>query len=487
MMGGGGAGGTGSGGTVFIPPGQPEVAGQLGTLIAPLLAASADGGAGTPAAAAYPTAETMVSEYLTGRGSSGPAFYNDAMNRAFRPAYETADYGVQLLGRAGQQGDALANLGSAGIPYAQTALQQGFDPGYGQAVSNIQNNPYFQQALDAAVGGAQLGAQGGNYVQNQAGAVGNTVNPLIQSGFDPQSALFNRSRSQLMDQTNAINAMSGLAGTPYGASVASNALGNFDINWQNQQLARQAQASGAAGQAADRSGLLYAMAPGIVASSGAAPSNVYTGQMGQNLAALSARNQGAAQGLANYGTGAGTAGSLFQGSESLPIQTGQAANQFGAAPYNLGSTITSNALAGLNAQTNLGNNRYQLPNQQIGNLLQYLGYGQSASQLSGQLQNQNFNQAAQGIGGLLGGANTLFGGGGGGGLLGGGSGGGGGGLLGGLGGLFGPSAIAEDFGGGGLALGIPDALGLQVAAGEGLGAAGGGGFLSSVLPLALSA
>jgi hypothetical protein len=313
------------------------------------------------------------------------------------------------------------------------------------------------------------------------GQIAGTINPLLESGFDPRSALFNRTQGRLMDQTNAINAMSGLGGTPYGASVGANAMGNFDIDWQNQQLARQAQAAGAAGNAANTAGGLYGAAPGLMASTAGLPSGVYTGRIGQELQALQARNQAANQGIAGYGSLLGTAGQGIGQANAANLQGAQAYQQYGSAPYNTASGIANNSLAGLSNLTNLGNNQFQLPQQEIGNLMQYMGLGQSASGLSGQLGNLGFQQTAQGLGGALSGANTLFGQGG---MFGGGGGG--------LGGLFGGGSAAADFGGGGAALGVADQLGLagtsaaELAAGAGGSGLGGGGLLSA-LPFAMSA
>ncbi len=479
MMGGsmGGTSGSPRTGQVFLPPGQPEAAAMLGNIANPLFAMSMDAGARTPAGQNYPWAQNFVDRFLTGNSANGPTPFNDLMGRAFNPAYAASDYASQsFVPRGIAQSDILSQLGSGAAPLVPQALAQGFDPAYGAAVSSIQNNPYFGQALAGAQQGANLGTAGANAMGGAANQISGAVSPLLQSGFDPQAALFNRSRDQLMDQTHAVNAMSGLAGTPYGASVESNALGNFDINWQNQQLARQAQAAQAAGTAADRAGLLQNMAPGLAATSGALPGAAYAGQQSQILQALAARNQGAAQGLSNFGAGAQAVGGAFQGGQGLGSQAAQTGMQFGAAPYNLGTGIASNALSGLTNATNLGNNQFQLPNQQIGNLMQYMGLGQNAAQIGGQLQNQGFNQLAQGIGGGLSAANSLFGGNG---LL------SGGGALGGMGGLGG---LLPGFGGaGGAGLGGAAELAAFEGPWAGAGAAEGGSLLGGLAPLALSA
>ncbi len=243
----------------------------------------------------------------------------------------------------------------------------------------------------------------GSYALSRMGqGIEGLVNPLITSGFDPQSALYGRSRDQLMDRTGAINAMAGLGGTPYGASVTANALGNFDIDWASKQLARQTQASEAARGAAGTSGALYGAAPGLAATSAALPNQAILQQ-------LAAANQGAGSGLQNFGAGANTIGNLFTGAQSAPTQALQTAMQFGAAPYNLGQGMTQNALSGLQGATNLGQQQYALPTQLLQSFQNYLTGGQNAAGLQNQLANQQFNQQAQGIGGLLGGANALFG------------------------------------------------------------------------------
>jgi hypothetical protein len=264
-------------------------------------------------------------------------------------------------------------------------------------------------------------------------------------------------------------------------------MSNFDIDWQNQQLARQAQAAGAAGQAAGTAGNLYGQAgqsantaaglygtaPSLLSSTSQMPSNVYTGQIGQVLQALQARNQGANQGIAGYGSLLGSGGQALTQGNALNVSGLGQQQQFGAAPYNTAAGIANNSVTGLSNLTNLGNNQFQLPQQEIGNLMQYMGLGQSASGLSGQLGNLGFQQTAQGLGGALSGANTLFGNQG---LLSGG---------GGLGGLFGGGAGAG---------GAFPAGGAGVSAAIDAASAGGIGTLSAApdvlsmaAPLALSA
>jgi hypothetical protein len=212
-----------------------------------------------------------------------------------------------------------------------------------------------------------------------------------------------------------------------------------------------------------------------MASSAGLPSGVYTSNIGQILQALDQRNKAGLLGASGFGSLLGSGGQGLGQANNLNLSGIGVQQQYGAAPYNTQAGIGANALSGLTNLTQLGNNQFALPNQEIGNLMQYMGLGQNASQLSGQLGQMGFNQTAQGLGGLLGGANTLFGNNG---IFGGGG-------LGGLGGAATGGAFgAGDFGGGAAALGIADQLGLGAAP---LAADAGGGGLAAALPLALSA
>ncbi len=460
MQGGAASGsGSGQGATVFSPPNQKAASDALFSTIGPLLGLSQNAGAGTPAGVNYPLAQNAVYSDIYNSPYANQAIYGS--DQASQNAFNIAAPGAFAGGQE------MFNAASGGLPYAGQALAQGFDPRYDAAVSGIEHNPYYGQALAGAERGAQMGAQGANAMQGLAGRLGGAVPGLLDSGFDPRAALFNRTEGRLMDQTNAINAMSGVGNTPYGASVASNAMGNFDIDWQNQQLARQAQATGAAGQAANTAGGLYGAAPGLAASSAGLPSGAYTNNIGQLLQAMGQRNQAGLQGAAGYNSILGSSGQGLNQANNLNLSGVGAQQQYGAAPYNTQAGIGANSLSGLTNLTQLGNNQFALPNQEIGNLMQYMGLGQNASQISGQLGQMGFNQTAQGLGGALSGANTLFGQGG----MFGGSGGG-------LGGLFGAGA-GLDFGGGG--------TGAFTTGLEGVAAGGGGLDLGAALPLAMSA
>lgn len=186
-------------------------------------------------------------------GGGAPATYSRGGNpAAYIPtAQPQADQLYQNLIAQFPQSPQATPAGAL-YPYALDQLQKNFlgFPGTMSSVTIPQAEAGAQQAL-------QLGAVGGPALQ-QAGL------GILNTGFDPQNALFNRTQQQVLDQSNVANAMAGLGGTPYGASTNANALSNFDINWQNNLLNRQTTAAGAA------SPLLQA-APALVQSTAGLP------------------------------------------------------------------------------------------------------------------------------------------------------------------------------------------------------------------------
>jgi len=135
---------------------------------------------------------------------------------------------------------------------------------------------------------------------NPPGSVASNTNELAQSGagllssipglqgyagqaltnaFDPQNALFNKLFQQQQDQSNAENAMAGVATTPYGAALTQQGNQNFDLAWQQQQLQREAQGAGTAGN-------LLGAAGGVLGNAGQAinvPANLTQQQISDYL------------------------------------------------------------------------------------------------------------------------------------------------------------------------------------------------------------
>jgi len=113
------------------------------------------------------------------------------------------------------------------------------------AQTYAQMAPGFQQQIGAA---SQNMAQTGAAEQAAVAGLPAYAQQMLQTGFDPQSALYSRTYQQLQDQTRAALEARGIDSSPYGAGVEANALGNFNIDWQNTQLGReQTAAQGAEG------------------------------------------------------------------------------------------------------------------------------------------------------------------------------------------------------------------------------------------------
>jgi hypothetical protein len=275
---------------------------------------------------------------------------------------------------------------------------------------------------------------------------------LMQTGYDPRQQLYQRGMQQNREQSNAANAMYGLGSSPYGAGLAQQNMRNFDIDWQNQQLARQATALQGAGGAYGQAGGLGAQAGNLFTGAGnlyQGAGNLYTGA--GNLFGNAINQMGMAPQIAERNLALGGAASgLAASSAALPSGSLQGAQnllpglmQSAAQPYTTSVGQSQNALNALQQGTNQGIQQYQLPQNILNDLQSYLQLGQSASGVSGQLGqlgNQQQQQQLGNIGGLAGlGGNLLFG---------------NQGLSGALGlgqsGLLGAGGFANLFGGGGL-------------------------------------
>lgn len=251
-------------------------------------------------------------------------------------------------------------LGAANDQYSQLQGQQvnaaqsvAGVPGQVQSItSGITSNPY---AAGAQTGANSAGAYGtGSVVPNaQAGAgslqgagqaAAGYVPQALAQGFDPQNALYNRGYQQNQDQTNAINAMSGVSNSPYGAGVAAQSGQNFNLGWDQQQLANQATAAGTA--------------------------NSLTGAANTGLTGANTLGNAAVTGQAGY--------------SALPSQTYE-------------QNILSQ-LQGLQAGNQTTSGASGITDQALSQLLGYLGYG---TQATGAQQAQS-NQTFSGIGNLLG-------------------------------------------------------------------------------------
>ncbi len=174
------------------------------------------------------------------------------------------------------------NLGQQTIPQAQ------------QAANQLYNNPGQAALLQGAFGaqglgqGAALGqyGQGGALAGYGAGMLPYSQS-LLQMGFDPRQDLYNRTAGQTQQQTLANLSNSGLATSPYGQGVLGNTMGNFNIDWQNQQLQRALQGAQGAGGVLGQGGQAIGAGAGLqnaaaqqYAQFGGLPYGAY-GQIGQ--------------------------------------------------------------------------------------------------------------------------------------------------------------------------------------------------------------
>lgn len=225
-------------------------------------------------------------------------------------------------------------------PAYQYQSQPQADAGAIGGIGNLNTNPsgaYNAPASTAA--GSALTTTGTNTLP--------FVNQTLQTGFDPQNALYAQQFQQNQDQTRASNAAAGVATTPYGAGLENQSNQNFDINWQNQQLGRQ-------GQAANTASTLESGAGGA-ASTGTA--------IGQSVPGFA--NQQQQQAIADFlaylqgGTGATQAGTSQYGAEANAslgqqgVNNQQLAGLGGLATSLFGGTSATGASTGLGGLSGL--------------------------------------------------------------------------------------------------------------------------------------
>lgn len=204
-----------------------------------------------PVAAALPYISAGASILGGLKGLSGGASGGGGAGSTYNPVptYQPTGLGMADTNYQGLSGTMTSGVSGLGAQYM---------PAYGAQSDGIVNNPYSgyaqggaQTASDYGFGGlAPMQQQGagslmglGGMSGGWAGGVQPWAEQLMQTGFDPQGALYGRNQQQMMDRQNAINSMNGVAGTPYGAGVAGQTANNFDLDWQDRQLGRQTSAS----------------------------------------------------------------------------------------------------------------------------------------------------------------------------------------------------------------------------------------------------
>ena len=265
---------------------------------------------------------------VVGIAGSAYGIYNSSKSRGGGSAYQ---YIPQGSGQADTDWQALLaqmQTDSAGVnaipPYLQDVFRQQEQlpySGYQQAAN--QASSMYPGIAGADINIAQLLAQMGGA---QAGA----GNQILQNSMDPQHALYDRTVQQLQDQQRAANSASGVGTTPYGAGLEGQTLGNFNIDWQNRQLGREATGIQGAANAFSQSGQDYS---GSLQALGQAPQNLLQGgylpvQVGQNIGQM---QTGAAN---QYAQGIGNALSPLAGIQSQIIPYLNAGQGAGANAFN---------------------------------------------------------------------------------------------------------------------------------------------------------
>lgn len=111
----------------------------------------------------------------------------------------------------------------------------GADVGAQNAIGGLQNAAY-----STGYNPSQTVQQGQGIV-NSVGQLPQYANQALQAGFDPGNQYYNDLFNKNQQQALATQAQQGVAMTPYGAGLTQEANDQFNQNWWNNTLARQAQ------------------------------------------------------------------------------------------------------------------------------------------------------------------------------------------------------------------------------------------------------
>jgi hypothetical protein len=147
----------------------------------------------------------------------------------------------------------------------------------------FEQNPYYGNMQSAANMGGQFAGQQGQANMGQAGMLQGGAGAVMNTAFDPQQGLYDRTARQLQDQIRVGQAARGITSSPYGSGLEDQAMSNFNIDWQNAQLGRQVQGLGAAGTAGTQAGNIGQMGVGQTQMAGQAPWDAYNQQQQSNI------------------------------------------------------------------------------------------------------------------------------------------------------------------------------------------------------------
>ncbi len=285
---------------------------------------------------------------------------------------------ASLIGIGGSIAGLAGGPDSAYTPQNQQGADQAYQKNlFGQThnaqlgnilARNVVNNPYERGVIPGAQrAGHYLTHTLGPELQRDSTRLANegdrgfaAANAELRTAFDPQHALYNRTLQQTQDQTLAGLSATGVGSSPYGAGVLGQTLGNFNIDWRNNRLAREqsglqsyGQYLGQGGNAYTAGGNLGNAAAGAYAGGAALPYSTYVGMQNNGLGALT---QGS-----NLNTAATSAASGYLG-------LGQSGQQIG---FNQGQQLGAGLGGALQTLSGYGNQLPSVSGGTYGSPLQY--------------------------------------------------------------------------------------------------------------------
>lgn len=234
-------------------------------------------------------------------------------------------YNVPNMTQAANSAYGGANQINSLSPQAFQTGQDMFNNPYGpqfQAGANMAAPMGMNAALQQFFGGSALAGAGMNMVPY--------ASQIMNTAFDPQRGLYDRTFQQAIEQTRAGQAARGIVTSPYGAGLEDQAIRNFNLDWQDRQLGRQTSGAGAAGTLLNDAGrniiggtTLAGQAPQAFTTAAGIPYSTYQGIGNDKLNALLASTgvpQQAFQDFMSYITGGNQSNSVANQNSALALQ-----------------------------------------------------------------------------------------------------------------------------------------------------------------------
>ena len=197
--------------------------------------------------------------------------------------------------------------GNAYIPYNQSGLDTSFNNNYNQYGTTLgnyygqtnpaayntflqnYNNPYTQNAMGGATaaqnsyyGAANMAQPAGNQMYGLSGNLANAA-----TSWDPNGTMKAYMAQQAGDTANAQSYLRGIQGSPYGASVATNAIDQSNLAYQQTALQNQLAATQGAGAAAQQGAGLQGLAAQYQQTGSTLPYNTANSIYGNQNQAIS--------------------------------------------------------------------------------------------------------------------------------------------------------------------------------------------------------